>query len=430
MSIVRNSLIEYTQFYRRLFHAYPEKAWMEYHTVATIARELSSFGFQIKRGAEIMDMSLAMALPSKEENSLVFEKALESISSEELSYFKDNKTALSAFLYLGSEKSIAIRFDMDALAIQESSSINHIPFSKQFSSSIPGVMHSCGHDMHSALGLGLAKLLSENRDKLGVNILLVFQPAEEGVRGAASIVGSKLLDNVDYIISSHMWSNMPTGKIVCSQNGTYSTHKFDVVFRGLSSHAGISPEKGNNALLAAANAVVSLHSLVGEFAELVRVHVGKIEGGMARNIVADYAKIEIELRAKNESTELALVERAKKVISRSAHEQSCSFEIIKQGEAMSAIGSIDFALLIKEAASEISFFNEILLEDNENRGCEDFTSMMNKVISNGGKACFMGVGASLKGKDLSHHTYDFDLSESIIGPVLELYFNIIQKISR
>jgi aminobenzoyl-glutamate utilization protein A len=430
MNIVKDGILEYTKTNRRVFHSFPEKAWMEYRTVTFISTQLTNLSFDIKRGEEIMDMSSAMGLPSEQENTEAFNRALEFVSAGELLKFENNKTAVAGFLDLDKEKTVCIRFDMDALPIKESSNISHIPYKEGFCSKTEGVMHSCGHDMHSALGLGLARLLSENKDKLSVNVLILFQPAEEGVRGAASLVNSGILDEVDYILSSHVWSNMPLGKIVCSQNGTSSTHKLDVIFKGKSAHAGICPEKGNNALLAAANSVVRLHNLIGRFDDIVRVNVGKIESGTARNIIADYSKIELELRCKDLDTELILLERSVSIIEKSAKEQLCSFEIIKQGEAFGATGSLDLSMLIKESASEIEFFNDIILDDEENRGCEDFTSMMNSVISNGGKACFMGIGASLKDKNLTHHTSDFDISEEIIAPTLELYLNIIQKINR
>lgn len=430
MSVVREEIIEYTRNNRRHFHSYPEKAWMEYYTAAFICDQLQSFSFDIKTGEDIMDMSFVMGLPDKQENMSSFNRAMDFVSKEELCPFKDNKTAVAGFLNLDKEKTVAIRFDMDALPINESDSSSHIPYVKGFDSKIEGVMHSCGHDMHSALGLGLAKLLSENIDALDVNVIIIFQPAEEGVRGAASIVNSGVLDDVDYILSSHVWANIPSGKIICSQNGTSSTYKLDVIFRGKSAHAGICPEKGNNALLAAANTIVNLHALINQFDELVRVNVGKINSGKARNIVAEYAKIELEIRCKNPDTLYVLLDKVNSVVQDASKEQLCKYEIKKQGEAFGAVGSVDFALIIKEVATDIEFFNDIILEDDENRGCEDFTSMMNRVISNKGKACFIGLGASLKDKNLSHHTTDFDISEEIVGPTLQLYYDIIQKISQ
>jgi len=416
--------------YRRHFHSNPELGWMEYASAVYISKELESLGFSVSRGSEFMDMSFAMGLPSKEVNDAAFDRALEFFSYKELLPFKDNRTAVLASFDDGYERTVAFRFDMDALPIIESIENSHLPFVNGFISSNKGVMHACGHDMHMAIGLGFARLIALNREMLESNILLIFQPAEEGVRGANVIINSDVLDNVDYIVSSHVWSNMPVGKIVCSQNGTSSTHKFDVVFRGKSVHAGICPEKGNNALLAASVATVNLHSLVNEFNDVVRVNVGRIEGGTARNIIADYVKLEIEFRSQSKEVELNLVERAQEIIKMAAEGQGCSFKLIKQGESVGAKGSRRLASVIKESALDDDYFSDIILEDEENRGCEDFTSMMSFVQENGGEACFIGLGASISGKDFSHHSPDFDVDESIMLPTVNLLFRLLQKISR
>lgn len=411
--------------YRRVIHANPEKGWMEYCTASYISRELNCFGFEMKRGSELMDMSFAMGLPSEEENSVAFSKALEKYSIDELSCFEQNKTAVAGILDLDKDKTIAIRFDMDALPISESTSNEHIPFMNGFVSSNGGVMHACGHDLHVATGLGLAYLLSENINSLNVNVILVFQPAEEGVRGASTIVKSGFLDSVDCVLSTHVWSNMPVGKIVCCQNGTSSTHKFDVVFRGKSSHAGICPEKGNNALLAAALSVVGLHSLVDVFDEEQRINVGRIEGGCARNIVADNCKIELELRSKSIEKEELLKARVVDVIQSAANQQSCSFEIIKQGEAFGARGTDGISNLVENVACDSLFFSDVVFSDEINRGCEDFSTMMNFVKHRGGEACFIGIGAALCDRELSHHSCDFDVSEEVMFPVVKLLYNVI-----
>lgn len=416
--------------YRRYFHANPELGWTEYSTVAFICRELNKLGFTLKRGKEFMNMSNAMGLPSDVINAEAFNKALKIISKEELSFYENNNTSLIATYDGGFDKTIAFRFDMDALPIKESSCFMHIPFKEKFISNNEGIMHACGHDFHMSIGLGLAHIISVNKEKLKVNIKLIFQPAEEGVRGAKVLIDSRVLDDVDYIIASHVWSNMPMGKIVCSQDGTSSTHKFNVVFRGKSAHAGICPEEGNNAVLAAAIATVKLHSLIDEFCEIVRVNVGVIEGGLSRNIIADYAKIQVEIRSQNKQVEEVLYNRAVEVVRQASMSQNCGFEISKEGESIGAKGDLSLAKIIKDCAINNKFFNDIVIKDTKNRGCEDFTSMMNTVQARGGKACFIGIGASLNNKNLNHHSPSFDADESVMVHVVDLLYNIIQKHSR
>ncbi len=414
--------------YRRHFHANPELGWLEYCTAAFIADELSHLGFDVKRGTEIMHVDNLMGLPDEHDNKIAFERAEKIFGPEKMQAFANNATAVAGILKCGDGPFVAIRVDMDALPIAESVAKDHYPHQEGFISETKGLMHACGHDGHMAIGLGLAQYLRKYREQLSANYILLFQPAEEGVRGAASIVKSGFLKDVDYLLAAHLWSNMPLGKLVCSQNGTAATDKLDVTFYGKAAHAGICPEKGHNAILAAANTTLALHDLQLDGEGLRRVNVGRMEGGTARNIIADSAKLEVELRSDSQSIENEMLEGLERIVKHSAQKQGCSFEIKKVGEASAACGDDSLAKLIKDEAKNMDCFSEVILSDKVNRGSEDFTSLMNDVQSRGGKACFIGVGASLPGKHLEHHTPNFDIAESVLHPTVELIFNLIKKI--
>jgi len=414
--------------YRRHFHENPELGWLEYATAAFIADELSDLGFELKRGAEIMHVGNLMGLPDEHDNKIAFEKAEAIFGSKKMQAFANNATAVAGILKCGDGPLVAIRVDMDALPMSESNGENHYPNKMGFVSNNEAVMHACGHDGHMAIGLGLAHYLAKYKDQLSANYILLFQPAEEGVRGAASIVKSGFLKDVDYLLAAHLWSNMPFGKVVCSQNGTAATDKLDVTFYGKAAHAGICPEKGNNAILAAANTILALHDLQQDGEGLRRVNVGRMEGGTARNIIADNAKLEVELRSDSQSIENELLEGLECIVRHSAQKQGCSFEIKKVGEASAASGDDSLAEQIKDEAKNMDCFTDVILSDKVNRGSEDFTSLMNDVQSRGGKACFIGIGAALPGKHLEHHTPNFDIDENALVPTVELFFNIIKKI--
>jgi aminobenzoyl-glutamate utilization protein A len=414
--------------YRRHFHAHPESGWLEYATVAFIADELSTLGFEVKRGNEVMNDSGLMGLPSEQENRKAFDKAERIYGSKKMKPFANNCTAVAGIMDCGEGPTVAIRVDMDALPIRETEDEGHLPSNKGFVSVNSGIMHSCGHDAHSAVGLGVAHYITRYSEHIKGKVILLFQPAEEGVRGAAAIVKSGFLKDVDYLLAAHLWSNMLLGKIVCSQNGTAATDKLDVTFIGKSAHAGICPEKGNNAVLAAANCIVGLHDINLEGEGLARVNVGRIIGGTARNIIADQARLEMEFRANNLERETLLLKKAGEIIQDAAHQQNCSFKVQKMGEATGAHGDTDLAEWIKREAEKIGLFTDIVLSDEVNRGSEDFTSMMNAVQNNGGKACFIGIGASLKEKDLQHHTPEFDIDERAMLPTVELFFNLIKSL--
>ncbi|MCZ4696002.1 amidohydrolase [Ancylomarina euxinus] len=415
--------------YRRHFHRHPELGWLEYCTAAFIADELLNLGFEVKTGHEVMHVDNLMGLPAEQDNVIAFEKAEKIFGQEKMQTFANNSTAVAGILKCGDGPCVAIRVDMDALPITESNASDHFPNQAGFVSESRGVMHACGHDAHMAIGLGLAQYLAKYKDQLDGNYILLFQPAEEGVRGAASIVKSGFLKNVDYLLAAHMWSNMPLGKVVCSQNGTAATDKLDVTFYGKAVHAGICPEKGNNAILAAANTILALHEIqfIGE--GLKRVNIGRMEGGTARNIIADRAKLEIELRADSQIGEFELLEKLEGIVKASAHKEGCSFEIKKVGEASAARGDDSLAKLISDEANNMNCFRDVILSDKTNRGSEDFTSLMIDVQTRGGKACFVGVGAS-PDKDLEHHTPDFDIAEAALNSTAVLFFNLIKRLKK
>lgn len=416
--------------YRRHFHANPELAWLEYGTAVFIADELLELGFEVKRGAEIMCVDNLMGLPTDQDNKIAFEKAEKLFGAEKMRAFANNATAVAGVLKCGDGPCVAIRVDMDALPIRESNAKHHFPNQAGFASESKGVMHACGHDAHMAIGLGLAHYLAKSASQLKGNYILLFQPAEEGVRGASSIVKSGFLKDVDYLLAAHLWSNMPLGKLVCSQNGTAATDKLDVTFYGKAAHAGICPEKGNNAILAAANTILRLHEIQFTGEGLKRVNVGCMNGGTARNIIADRAKLEIELRADSQIGENKLLEKLEGIVKDSAHKQGCSFEIKKVGEASAACGDNSLAKRIRDEAKKMNSFRDVILSDKQNRGSEDFTSLMNAVQTRGGKASFIGVGASLENKNLEHHTPDFDIAEAVLNSTAALFFNLIKRLSK
>ncbi|MFR4644146.1 MAG: amidohydrolase, partial [Sutterella wadsworthensis] len=195
----------------------------------------------------------------------------------------------------------ALRFDIDCLAIEETKDENHLPNREGFASTRPGLSHACGHDGHTAVGLGVAQWLADNKETLCGKVKLVFQPAEEGVRGAAAIAASGVLDDVDWFTAGHIGCDAKPGQVGVSHEGYLATTKFDLEIFGLPCAAG-SPEKGHSALMCACNTVMALGSLPGHSKGITRVQVGKIVSGTARNIVAGHAYVVLEVRG--ESTEI------------------------------------------------------------------------------------------------------------------------------
>src|SRR5699024_10477015 len=144
-----------------------------------------------------------------------------------------------------------------------------------------------GHDGHVAVGLCLAELLMDIKKHLKGTIKLIFQPAEEGVRGARAMVEAGVVDDVDYFFGFHLGFGSDEISLVAKTVGLLATSKLDITYTGRSSHAGATPEEGKNALLGAATAVLNLHAISPHSKGVTRINVGVLEAGSGANIVPD-----------------------------------------------------------------------------------------------------------------------------------------------
>lgn len=374
-----------------------------------------------------MDPAARYDVPEDDYIQAACERAItEGVNPAHLTFIKNGYTAVAGILTKGKGPVLALRFDMDALPLSESQSPDHLPQREGFGSIHPDCMHACGHDLHMAIGLGVAKTLASS--PFNGTLKLIFQPAEEGVRGAGSIVKSGFLEDVDYILAQHVWSQMPLGEIVCAMNGTLATHKLDVRFSGQAAHAGINPREGKNALLAAAKATVKLHQLALSLPEKHWVNCAVLQAGNARNIIPDEALLKIETRAPAEKSHQSLYQQSLEILEESANAANCQFTIEKMGEATAVPCSEDLAKRVYKTASEIDFFHAPLLSDTKNRGSEDFTIMLEKVKNRGGQGTFIGIGAQTNGH--GHHTSNFDVDEAVMEPVCELLCRLSREILR
>lgn len=195
-------------------------------------------------------------------------------------------TALCATLH-GTKpgRTVALRADMDALAVTEETGA-------EFSSQIPGVMHACGHDIHMTAAVGAAMLLATHRKALCGSVRFLFQPDEEGCGGAQRFVDAGCLHGVDAVFGAHVSPELPLGSVGIRYGKFYAaSDTFSITIRGKSAH-GAEPEKGIDALQAAAQLAARLVSLRGALnGERCAVTVGTLQSGTAINIVADTAQL-------------------------------------------------------------------------------------------------------------------------------------------
>ena len=408
---------------RRHFHKYAEPAWMEFLTTAKIIEELKNYNLDLYYGKEIY-FNKRMGLPEKS----ILDSYKNSISISDIEKKEeilDSYTGLIAVL--DTKKigpNIGFRFDIDANELCESNSLGHLPNILNFSSKNSFAMHACGHDAHMSIGIELAKILASNVKKLKGKIIFIFQPAEEGVRGAYSLMNNPIIDNFDYMAGLHIGMDVKSGEIVVGSHGFLATKKIDIIFKGKASHAGASPEKGHNALLAASSAVLNFNSLAQHSMGEARINVGKLNAGSGRNIIANKAKIEMEIRGENENIISYLYDGVNRIVEGSAISYDCSYEIEIKGQAPSLISyDEEFIKNLRNYYKEKSY----KLVDANLKGSEDIAYLLNEVRKAGGKTVHFILGSNLKD---SHHSEEFDINEKDMLRGVDLMVDFVKYIEK
>jgi aminobenzoyl-glutamate utilization protein A len=320
---------------------------------------------------------------------------------------KGGFTGVVGTLHHGRGPTVGLRFDMDAVEMTESRDPVHRPAHEGFASVNGGVMHACGHDGHTAIGLGIAEVLATLKHRLRGAVKLVFQPAEEGVRGAKAMVSAGVVDNVDYMLGLHLYSGWPMGDLVAGRSGYLTTTKFDAIITGAPSHAGGRPHEGKNALLAAATAVLNLHAIPRHREGATRINVGRLTAGTGRNVTCPQAHLVAETRGTTAELNDYMFNHAKTILETAAAMHGCGLEIKAMGSAQSADSDLALAERVEQVARALGGFSS--RSEREGGGSEDYTYMMRRVQQQGGQATHIGLGADLGG--WGHHSSEFDIDE-------------------
>ena len=412
------AMIPEVRAWRREFHLYAESGWQEFRTAARVAGILDALGYSLATGREVVDADSRMGLPDDATLAQAYQRAArQGAPARWLPAFEGGFTGIVASLHTGRPgPTLAFRVDMDALDLNESDDGSHLPFREGFASCNRGMMHACGHDGHTAIGLGLAHVLMHFAERLCGTVKLIFQPAEEGTRGARAMVAAGALDDVDFFTAIHIGTGVPQGTVVCGAENFMATSKFDAHFSGVAAHAGGNPEEGRNALLAAAQAALGLHAIAPHSAGASRVNVGVMQGGTGRNVVPAQAQLKVETRGETEEINQYVFKRAQEVILGAAAIYGVEASIAMMGAATACSPSPEWAARLQAIAARVPGVEQAVRSVTSPAGSEDATLMMARVQSLGGQASYMIFGTTLSA---GHHNEKFDFDETVMAVAIQ-----------
>lgn len=412
---------------RRDLHKYAEAAWTEFRTAAKVADTLSSLGFTVLTGAEVVEPSAMMGVPAAAELEKQAARAIaQGANPVWVEKMQGGLTGVMGVMQCAKPgPTVVFRFDLDANDAEEATLATHRPHREGFASVNKGVMHACGHDGHVAVGLALAKIIAAHQDQWGGTVKMLFQPAEEGVRGARAMVEKGLVDDADYLLGMHFGFKMKkTGTLACNVIGFLATSKLDAAFTGVPAHAGAAPETGRNALLAAAAAALNLHAISRHGQGTSRINVGVLQAGTGRNVIPANAVLKLETRGGTSAINHYMYEQAVRIIEAAAAMYDVTVAITETGGAAGGSNSPELVGVIEEVARQTGLFDE-LAGVCDFGASEDCSYFMERVQQRGGQAAYVMVGADLAA---GHHDFCFDFDEAALVKALGLAASMAERL--
>lgn len=399
---------------RRDFHQHPEAAWTEYRTAAFVAKTLTELGFDVACGAAVIAEDAMMGVPDAAVLVEHEQRAIaEGADPAWVARLAGGKTGVVGTLHFAKPgKTVAFRFDMDANDVEEATDTGHRPAQEGFASCHKSVMHACGHDGHTSLGLAVAELLANAKNSLCGTVKLIFQPAEEGVRGAKAMVEAGVADDVDYLFGMHIGFNANKGgQFACMTDGFLATTKLDARFTGVSSHAGAAPEQGKNALLAAAASSIAVHSISRHGQGASRINVGVLQAGTGRNVLPDRAVVKLETRGATTDINGFMLAEVERMVKASALMYDVSVETEIMGGAPSCALNKEMGARVCELVTKSGRFAHVIPQVSLGAS-EDCAYFMERVQQQGGQAVYMMLGTQIAA---GHHNFHFDFNEDCLA---------------
>jgi amidohydrolase len=370
-------LFLYTQSLRRDFHTHPELGFTEIRTSGIVARELEALGLEVTKGI--------------------------------------GKTGVVGMLEGGKPGPILLlRFDMDALPITEDTQA-------EYASQTPGIMHACGHDGHTAIGLTVAKLLQAQRNELAGSVKFCFQPSEEGfngeeVGGAEMMMRDGVLDGpkVDKTLSLHLWNEQPLGWIHVAQGPVMAgAEQFKIKLTGRGGH-GATPHLTIDPIAAAAQIITALQTIVSRNVAPLQaavVSVTQVHSGTAFNVIPQEAELTGTIRSFDLSIRKSVLERFEQIIRGIAESMQCKAEIETVRVTPALINNDALSKSVQETARRVLPDSELNTSPYLTMGAEDMAFMQEKV-----DGCYFFIGSNNKERhlDYGHHHPKFDFDEEAL----------------
>ena len=368
---------------RRYFHKHPELSFKEYNTSKIIVEKLEEIKIPYKNN--IAKTGITATIEGREKG-----------------------------------KTIALRADMDALPIQETSDV-------PYKSINDGVMHACGHDGHIAMLLGAAKAINQLKDNLKGNVKLIFQPAEEGHAGAKHMINEGVLDDVDEIYGIHLWNYQNVGEIGVKDGPIMAAaDMFEIDIIGKGGH-GATPHGTVDAIVVASHIINSMQTIVSRNTnplESTVVTIGMINGGYNFNIIADKVTLKGTTRSYTDENRSLIKNRMTEIIYGAEKMFGAKINLKYKDGYPPTINDINCTRNVISAA------DKVISKKNHapylSMGGEDFSYYLEKI-----PGCFFFVGSrplDVKPLSIPHHCSHFDIDEKSLLIGASTFVKIIEDV--
>ncbi|MBW4546934.1 MAG: amidohydrolase [Symplocastrum torsivum CPER-KK1] len=367
---------------RRHIHAHPELSGQEHQTAAYVAGVLSSCGIVVQEAV--------------------------------------GKTGLIGELVgRTDERLVAIRTDMDALPITERTSV-------EFASRRQGIMHACGHDVHTTVGLGTAMVLSQLGEVFPGNTRFLFQPAEEIAQGAKWMVKDGAMNDVSAIFSVHVFPSIPAGSIGIRYGAlTAAADDLEIIIMGESGH-GARPHEAIDAIWIASQVITTLQQAISRTQNPLRpmvLTIGQISGGRAPNVIADQVRLTGTVRSLHPDTHADLPGWIESIVASVCNTFGARYEINYRRGVPSVQNDLALTQLLEASAKEAWGSDRVQILPEPSLGSEDFAIYLQHAP---GTMFRLGVGFRDKQNYPLHHP-QFEVDESaIVTGVVTLAYTIYQ----